>query len=172
MKAKSRRTKKGDEKEKSSSDQIPEIPGFIVSKIEQPNVRRDLLKWRYIWNKEGHHTITADECNGLNKKTQERNADSDLDSSTGTSNKKRNAKRGNSTKTRQAKRTTTVESGTRDGGVDFQFKDRDELDDDSESVDGEKASPPNTTRIKPKKKNKGKNPSGKSQPKKKKGKKC
>jgi hypothetical protein len=57
-------------------------------------------------------------------------------------------------------------------GVDVQFKDRDELDDDSESNDGEKASPPNTTRIESKNKNKGKNPSGKSHPKKKKGKKC
>jgi hypothetical protein len=47
-KAKSRRTsKKGDEKEKekSSSDQVPVIPGFIVYKIEQTNVRRDLMKW-------------------------------------------------------------------------------------------------------------------------------
>jgi hypothetical protein len=45
-KAKSRRTKTGDEKEKekSSSDQVDEIPGFIVYKIKQPNVRRDLIK--------------------------------------------------------------------------------------------------------------------------------
>jgi hypothetical protein len=123
-KAKSRRTKTGDEKDQSSSKQVPEIPGFI-------NVRHHLMKWRYILNKEGRH-ITADEGNGLNKKKQEHNADSDHDSSTGRSNKKCNAKRGSSTKTRKARRTNTVESGTRDGGVDVRFKDRDELNDDSE----------------------------------------
>ena len=170
-KAKARRTNTGDDKDKSTSNKVPEIPGFILYKIEQPNVRRDLMKWRYIWNKEGRH-ITADEGNGSNQKKQERNADLDHDSSTGTSNKKRNAKRGNSTKTLKARRTTIVESGTRNGGVDVQFKDRDEHGDDSNSDDGEQAPPPNTTRIKSNKKNKGKNLSGKSQPKKNKDKKC
>jgi hypothetical protein len=53
------------------------------------------------------------------------------------------------------------------------FKDQNEHEDKSESDDGEQDFPPaNTTRIGSKKKKQGKNLSGKSQPKKKKGEKC
>ena len=179
-KAKVCRNKNGDGKAKPPSTQVPEIPGYIVYKIEPTNLRRDLLKWQFVWNKEGRH-IAADGCNLIpNKKKQERNADSDHDSSAGTSNQKRNAQQGNSTKTGKARRTTIVESGTKDGGVDVLFKDRNEHEDKSESDDGEKASPPNTTRIKPKNKYKGKyhpnnkykgkNPTEQPNPKKNKGK--
>jgi hypothetical protein len=73
---------------------------------------------------------------------------------------------------RKARRMTSVETGIRDGGVDVLFTDRDEHGDGSESNDGEKASSPNTTRIKLKNKNEGKNPPGKSQQKERKGKTC
>jgi hypothetical protein len=124
-----------------------------------------------MWNMEGHH-IPADQFDGPNKNKQEQTADLDQDLLAGISNKKSNAQPGNSTKTCKARKMTIVESGTRDSGIDVLFKDQNEYEDNSESNDGEKASPPNRTRIKSNNMNKGKNPSCKSQPKNKKGKQC
>jgi hypothetical protein len=62
MKAKARRNKLVDDKEKSSSEHIP--------KFHDSNVRQGLLKWRYVWDKGGHH-ITANKCNGGQRKKKE-----------------------------------------------------------------------------------------------------
>jgi hypothetical protein len=61
---KARRFKSNDEsqpKSKQNPEQkIPSIPGYILHKIKPDNIKKDLIRWRGIYNYEGR-IIQADE---------------------------------------------------------------------------------------------------------------
>jgi hypothetical protein len=51
-----------DAKSKGTSTQmIPSIPGFILHKVKPENIKKDLIRWRGIYNYE-MRIIRADEC--------------------------------------------------------------------------------------------------------------
>jgi hypothetical protein len=101
QKAKSRRFKQDESSSKSSNDKfegkIPEIPSYVLFKVEPSNVRRDLMKWRAVWNKD-QRIIRTDELNSGKERTWNQSDKSkdknDRDDNSTGSNKDRNTYNG------------------------------------------------------------------------------
>jgi hypothetical protein len=92
---------------------IPSIPDWLLKSIKPDNVRRDLIRWRGIWNSEARH-LTADE------KTEKSNSNSEKgnksskrqqdDGSVG-SGTNRHSDKNKKQKTKKSRRTKTSTSG-------------------------------------------------------------
>jgi hypothetical protein len=137
-------------------------PDFYF-KMTQPNIRRDLYKWRSIWNSEGRQ-ITPDECSSMEigDKKKGWSHDNSGHNNSGGKGKNRNTHKKRS-QDRKSRRITNIQTvGIQEGGVDVHFKDTE--DEDSLSDDGEKQPEQDPMRLKRSMNREG--PSGESQSKK------
>ena len=168
LKNKARRFKSTNDSETNSvsgpsdDNKIPSIPGYILYKIKPENVKKDLIRWRGIYNSEGR-IIRANELAASSGKegqddgvSRKKSGD---DSAANGSGKERNSggdksksKKRKSFKQRRVKvvrRTTTAPSGTKDAPannsgstitVDMKDVDDDELNSGDENDDEENTS--------------------------------
>jgi hypothetical protein len=120
----------------SASDKaIPSIPDWLLKSIKPDNVRRDLIRWRGVWNSEARH-LTADEktvkSNGSEKgnKSSKRQQD---DGSVGSGNNRHSDKnKKQETHGKKSRRTKTSTSGlSSTPHVKIKDDDDDASDDDS-----------------------------------------
>ena len=90
---------------------IPSIPDWLLKSIKPDNVRRDLIRWRGVWNSEARH-LTADEKtekSNLDKGTKSSKRQQDDNSvGSGTNRHSDNSKK---QKTKKSRRTKTSTSG-------------------------------------------------------------
>jgi hypothetical protein len=124
-------------KPNESITKIPSIPNSILYAIKDEDVRRNLIRWRGIYNQEGRE-IRTDELSGNTSSNaddggKKRNRGNHRGGGKGSGDKDRNTKlyRGKD-KSKKSRRTSTVESGTKSSAtVKVRFKEDEEPNDDS-----------------------------------------
>jgi hypothetical protein len=111
---------------------IPSIPSFILHKIEPPSVRKDLIKWRGIYNNEGRQ-IRPDETSCATAKSRRNDVDSDGSTAPPPAKKgKQNQKQ-----KRRVRRALQSPSGLPAASPRVRFKDDDEKENSDSGDDGD-----------------------------------
>ena len=152
--AKARRTRNDTSEDKdrnkdrtpTQDGNIPSIPGFILHKIKDKNVKTSLIKWRGIYNSE-RRTIQPDEC-GFKSKS------SDPEDASNSGKPHSTVKNGK----RKVRRTTTSTTGVKESSLRVRFKEDDEEDEESatdDDDDDDARSDPKAKNKKRKRKKKG-----------------
>jgi hypothetical protein len=135
-----------------SEKQIPSIPNWILRSIKPDNVRRDIIRWRGVWNlEEGHLQASEKTAAGDNSKSTTRKK-------TGSSNKRKQSDvnsvgSGNNRHSEKSKRQKTKQSGrTKTSKIRLSstpqvyLKDEDDEDNDTSGSEYDSDSKPQTTK--------------------------
>ena len=132
---------------------IPSIPGFILYKIKPEDVRKDLIRWRGIYNDE-RRTIKFDELQ-RNLKSESGNDDDkevETDASQETAKSKRRPASNKNRRVKTVRKTAVRSSGLEAQTIRVSMKD---LDDDTDSDDsngsissGDDGDPPQDNTVK------------------------
>lgn len=143
-------------KSRSSDDKaIPSIPNWLLQSIKPDTTRKDLIRWRGIFNSEARH-MRADEAstsasstgNDNSKKKRSNSKSKRNDDASVGSDKPRHSDSNKKQRTKKSRRTKTSSSGL-SATPQVYIKDEDDHDDDSISTESE-----DDSSVKPAKKSK------------------
>ena len=130
---------------------IPSIPGYILYKIKPDDVRKDLIRWRVIYNDE-KRAIRIDELQRNSRHEYRNNSYAKTEASQESPMPKRRLKDNINIRVKTARKTTVKNSGLANQTVRVSMKDEDDdsesdHSDESTSSKSEEASQRNTSKV-------------------------